>query len=56
MTQVAIGYRPNIGVKVLPSAVQGSSLTREFVAYARADVALLRPAAVQVIDGIIPAA
>ncbi|HEU4973584.1 MAG TPA: phage major capsid protein [Baekduia sp.] len=53
---LAIGYLPSIGVKVEQSQVKGDSLTREFVAYCRADVAVLRPAAFEVVEGVRPAA
>ena len=55
-SDLVVGYRPSIGIRVEQSAIKGDSLTREFVAYARADVATLRPAAFQVIDGILPQA
>ncbi len=55
-SDLVVGYRPSIGIRVEQSAIKGDLLTREFVAYARADVATLRPAAFQVIDGILPQA
>ena len=54
--QLAIGYRPSLSIKVEQSRVRGDDLTVELVAYARADVAVLRPAAFEVVEGIQPAA
>ena len=53
-SDLAIGYRPSIGVRVQQARLKGDDLTREFVAYARADVATLRPAAFEIVDGILP--
>ena len=52
-SDLAIGYRPSIGVRVEHARLRGDDLTREFVAYARADVATLRQAAFEIVDGIL---
>jgi HK97 family phage major capsid protein len=54
--QLAIGYRPQIGVRAEVGQINADSLTRSFVAFCRADVAVLRPAAFEIVDGVIAAA
>jgi len=53
--QLVVGYRPTVGVRVLRT-LDPNTLTNTVVAFVRADVGVLRPAAFEVVSGVLPPA